>query len=358
VFELQDKMGRRSAEAVRVELSTIAHRGQAPAEAIELYLRARRNLRQFRRNEEEPPVVLLDRCLSLAPGFKPAIAAYALACLFEWFAPNTNREDDWENKAREAVERALTEAPELVESHYAAGKHAVQHGDYRKAARSLSRALTIAPTYAEVHEYLGRLQCEAGRSRQGIDHIRLALDLDPMLVGGLYDIARMQALHGEWDAYAETIEEFTERLEKGSVIAMMLRLRVAGWRRDEREIKRCIAKTRDIPAGPTSRPVVLISAGLSGRRIDDEMVDELLDEREGRLNPRYATVTLQVIAEVCAFQGDLDRAMYMITKAADLVLVDIDWIDRCPLFEELRARPEFAPARAKVKARAEAIWSI
>jgi eukaryotic-like serine/threonine-protein kinase len=35
VFELQDKMGKRIAEALRLELEDIVHRGDAPAEAIE-----------------------------------------------------------------------------------------------------------------------------------------------------------------------------------------------------------------------------------------------------------------------------------------------------------------------------------
>ncbi|HVI02275.1 MAG TPA: serine/threonine-protein kinase, partial [Enhygromyxa sp.] len=37
VFELQDKMGKRIAEALRLKLEDIAHRGEAPVEAIEAY---------------------------------------------------------------------------------------------------------------------------------------------------------------------------------------------------------------------------------------------------------------------------------------------------------------------------------
>ncbi len=358
VFELQDKMGRRIAEALRVELSTIAHRGEAPAEAIELYLRARKHMRQLRRfTDEENPVLLLERCLELAPGFKPAIAAYAIACLFAWFAPDA-RGTEWEARARESVERALTEAPELAESHYASAKYAVQIGDYRTAARSLSRALKIAPTFAEAHDYLGRLQCEAGRAKQGIDHIRLAQDLDPTLLSGYFDVCRHLALRGDWDGYQRSMREFKRKLKaSGSTAPILMELRVAGWRRDAGEITRCREEIKTLPNSMGNRAMMFLAVGLSDEEFPDEML-RYLDEDRGKLNPRLETIMLQVTAEVMAFRGQLDDAMEYVTRAADNVLVDIDWYDSCPLLDPLRARPEFIANRAKVKARAELIWSI
>ena len=357
VFELQDRMGRRIAEALRVELSTIAHRGEAPAEAIELYLRARRLIRLLRRDED--PVELLERCLDLAPGFKPAIAAHAIACLFAWFSPDAG-EVDWESKARHAVERALTEAPELAESHFASAKHAVQHGDFRTAARSLSRALKIAPTYAEAHDYLGRLQCEAGRAEQGIDHIRLAIDLDPTLVAGYFDIGRYYALRGNWKEFDDTVAEFQQKAPADSTASLLLELRMAGWRRDEARIRACIEHLKIVDNDRANRALWYLARGLQHDDITDELIEFLGVARDDgpKLNPRLVTVMFQMSAEVLAFQENYDRSMTFVTRAADEVLVDIDWIDRCPLLTPLRERPEFAAARQKVKARAEAIWSI
>jgi serine/threonine-protein kinase len=38
-------------------------------------------------------------------------------------------------------------------------------------------------------------------------------------------------------------------------------------------------------------------------------------------------------------------------------LIDVDWLERCPLLAPLRSTPVFAEIRRKVHARAMAIWA-
>ncbi|MCA9688586.1 MAG: protein kinase [Myxococcales bacterium] len=359
VFELQDRMARRIAEALRVELSTIAHRGEAPAEAIELYLRARQIMRSFRRDIHERPVDMLEKSLALAPEFKPAIAAHAIACLQAWFIPELN-DSDWQTRARDSVARALAAAPELAETHFAAAKFAVQIGEYRDAARSLAQALKIAPTFAEGHDYLGRLQCEAGRSEQGIGHIRLALDLDPSLVSGYFDIARYHGLNGDFEAVEKIIETYKESAVHGGDPGVpLVEVRIAGWQRDFDRIRRCLADIESRKGRPAWMIVTLLCRGYLGL-VDPVELLRFLDStaKEATLNPRFTSVSYQLAAEVAAARGLHDDAMDYISRAANGVLVDIDWLDRCPVLEGLRGRPEYEAARAKVKRRAEAIWTI
>jgi hypothetical protein len=40
------------------------------------------------------------------------------------------------------------------------------------------------------------------------------------------------------------------------------------------------------------------------------------------------------------------------------VLVDLDWLDHCPLFDPLREHPRFVELRATVRARCEQIWVV
>jgi hypothetical protein len=51
-----------------------------------------------------------------------------------------------------------------------------------------------------------------------------------------------------------------------------------------------------------------------------------------------------------------DAAGDWLRSAADDVLVDILWMDRCPVLESIRETDWFAEARGKVEKRAGEIW--
>jgi serine/threonine-protein kinase len=63
----------------------------------------------------------------------------------------------------------------------------------------------------------------------------------------------------------------------------------------------------------------------------------------------------QMRAEMCAYSGDHDAALTALEEAAALGLIDLVWLDRCPLFEPLRVAARFAQVRAGVAARAELV---
>ena len=69
VFTLQDRMAKRVAEALRVELKVLESRGAVPAEAVELYLRGRQRSREPGRSSLDEAVWLFDRALTSAPSF-------------------------------------------------------------------------------------------------------------------------------------------------------------------------------------------------------------------------------------------------------------------------------------------------
>ena len=57
------------------------------------------------------------------------------------------------------------------------------------------------------------------------------------------------------------------------------------------------------------------------------------------------------------FHGLEDLALEYIQIAAAGVLVDLDWLEHCPLFSPLRQRPEFDAMRVAVRGRAEGVWA-
>ena len=355
VFDLQDKMGRRIAEALRLELEHIAHRGEAPLEAIESYLRARQLARTWDWKGPNGAVAQYERCIELAPHFKPALAGYAIACLRAWFRPAFEPDEpDWESMAARAVEAAVAGAGELAETHLAEAIHAVQYGRYAQAADALRQALRIAPTYAAAHEYLGRLQLEAGRPEQGIAHLELAIELDVGLAISMGDIGRYKALTGDVAGFDEMIQRFREVTGRATELPVtMIELRVAAWLRDDARITEVRSRL------PSQLPDTY---ALSAFAHDMRQGPAQMRERVGRVlaaarNPRFASLVHQLAAESAMFHGLEDLAMEHIQAAADGVLVDLTWLEHCPLFSSLRQRPEFEAIRAIVRKRAEAVWA-
>lgn len=358
VFALQDTMGKRIAEALRLELEDIAHRGGAPAEAIEAYLRARRLARTWDWKGPEGAVALYDRCIELAPEFKPALAGRAIAYLRAWFLPSWDADEpDWEKLAAEVVAEALEGAPELAETHLAAAIHGVQRGEYKQAATSLATSLRIAPTYADAHAYLGRLQLEAGRARQGIAHLELAIELEPRNIWSLVEVARYRALHGDLDGFEEEMRRFHQSNGRDvDVASAVLELRVGSWYRDRERILQAHLLLSE------SASERYIHTAFARMLVHDELAEEDLRETLERVltwahNPRFVSMVCQLAAEAALHHGHEGLAFECLQRAAETVLIDLDWLDYCPLLEPLRKRLTFEGLRALVRGRAEAIWS-
>ncbi len=357
VFELQDRLGKRIAEALRLELEHIAHRGDASAEAIEVYLHARGQARQWEFVGDEGAVVLYERCLAIAPEFKPAMAGLAIACMRAWFNPQADARD-WASLAADAVARARVDAAELAETHLAIASLAVQLGNYAEAASALAQALRIAPTYAAAHDYLGRLQLEAGQPDQGIRHVELAMALDPMLNWSRPDIARYHALRGDRPAYAAAMAEYVAAIGRDDYFpAVVQEIRVASWFGDLDEVRACYARLS--PGSSDALAILPHVQLLLADTVDTEQVNRALSHAASLpKNPRFNALVLQLSAESLAFRGFDDLAMRCLIKAAEGVLVDHDWLERCPLLAPLRVRSEYPAVRELVLARARAIWGL
>ena len=351
---LQESIARRIAEELRFEITTHTHRGDAPSAAIEHYLTARGRLRALDYRAVSGAAATLESCLGLAPDFAPALAAHAIASLRCWFFEfGEDPRPDWEKVATASVARALAKAPDLAETHLAAGMLATQRGDYPAAARSLARALAIAPTCADAHEYLGVLQCEAGQAEAGVKRLRLADELEPTLTYSLLVIARDHALHGRFDDY-ETTMETVERRRGPYLGTTAFRIRIAAWRGDLETIARWCTADRH---GSANWQLVRHYGRSFLGEIEDKEVDRGFAQAFASIqNPRRISLATQLAVEVYAGLGRLEEARVHLLRAATSVLVDLEWLDRCPLLVGLRELPDFKEARRRVHARAETIW--
>ncbi len=360
LFELQDRICKRIAEALRVELNTSVHASDAPAEAIALYLRGRRKLLSFQVIGPDGAMELLEQSIEMAPMLQPAIACHAIACLRAWFMPRAFIADegqrDWGQVARESVARALAEAPELAETHLARAMLAVQLGEWREAVKALVKALEIAPTYAHAHQYLAQLQCEAGNTKEGAERAKLAIDLEPSLSVGIFDLARLHALRGERDESDRLLRTLTDNRMRNATAQQ--RMRIAGWYGDMDAVREINDSLPIEEADGFSNYASNYARALTGE-MDRETTDAMAQGMTSHVpSPRFYTLMCQACTEIYATRGFPEEALIYFLKAADSVLIDIEWTDRCPSLKAVRALPGFADGRRKVRQRVQAMWSL
>ncbi|MGC2333084.1 MAG: protein kinase [Candidatus Acidiferrales bacterium] len=170
VFEVQDEMARKIAEALRVtlspqELEALAVKPTESLQAYDLYLRGKRYARRQTRQDLEFALQMFENAVAMDPAFALAHAACANACAM--FYSNYSRDPVWVERAREASGKAVAlrwDLPEVQVSQawvlYAAELHDEAVRMVRKAIERkrdcegayymLCRALFAAGRYQEV----------------------------------------------------------------------------------------------------------------------------------------------------------------------------------------------------------------
>ncbi|MGB7437208.1 MAG: protein kinase [Candidatus Acidiferrum sp.] len=172
VFEVQDEIARKIAEALRVtlspqELEALAVKPTENLQAYDLYLRGKRYARRQTRQDLEFALQMFENAVAMDPSFALAYAACANACAM--FYCNYSRDAIWVERARNASGKAVAlrwDLPEVQVSQawvlYATDLHdeavrMVQKAIERKrdcegAYYLLCRALFSAGRYQEVME--------------------------------------------------------------------------------------------------------------------------------------------------------------------------------------------------------------
>jgi eukaryotic-like serine/threonine-protein kinase len=92
---------------------------------------------------------------------------------------------------------------------------------------------------------------------------------------------------------------------------------------------------------------------LGKQRLDEAWVEANLSR--SRDSRRMTSFHEQIATETLLAQRMIDEGLVHLERA--LPLIDVTWMDRCPLLAPLRAHSRFAAARAVVSARIDDMWS-
>jgi len=180
VFEMQDEIARKIAEALRVtlspqELEDLASKPTESLQAYDLYLRGKRYARRQTRQDLEFALQMFENAVAIDPSFALAYAACANACAM--FYCNYSRDAIWVERARNASGKAVAlrwDLPEVMVSQawvlYATELH-------DEAVRMVQKAIERKRDCEGAYYLLCRALFSAGRCQEVVDVMETALEV-------------------------------------------------------------------------------------------------------------------------------------------------------------------------------------
>lgn len=204
VFEVQDEIARKIAEALRItlspqELEALAVKPTENLQAYDLYLRGKRYARRQTRQDLEFALQMFENAVAMDGSFALAYAACANACAM--FYCNYSRETIWVERARNASGKAVAlrwDLPEVQVSQawvlYATELH-------DESVRMVQKAIERKRDCEGAYYLLCRALFSAGRYQEVMDVMEAALEVSGEDYNVYVPIANSLGALGKKDEY-------------------------------------------------------------------------------------------------------------------------------------------------------------
>lgn len=306
-FAIQDDIVGDVVKALRIELiDRDVRRRDVPSdpEAYTLSLKGRYFLNRNTAQDLRKAARFYREAIALAPDYAPAWAGLA-GVYYAQTGYNHMPVAIGLKAMRATVQRALALDPDLAAGHHMLA--AIQKDydwDWAAAEKSIARAQRLAPGSSDVLRQAGTLKMIRGSTDAAIALYQQSLELDPLQVITLNNLAIAQYYGGHLDDAAATIGKLVE-LNPHSDGAPYLEGLVALAQGRPRE---ALAAFEREPA-PLWR---LQGQALAYHAMGQE---DASNAALARMTAQFATDSAFQIAEVHAFRGDNDAAMAWLQRA-------------------------------------------
>ena len=172
VFEVQDEIARKIAEALRITLSpqeqeALAAKPTDNLQAYDLYLRGKSYARRLTRQDLEFALQMFDSAVSMDPSFALAHAAIAKVCAEYHY--NFQRDSTWIGRAMAASQRAVALKPDLPEVHIANAWVLYAGNQYEDAVQAAKQAIERKRDCDGAYYLLCRAMFASGRYQEVAD---------------------------------------------------------------------------------------------------------------------------------------------------------------------------------------------
>lgn len=312
IFELQDEIARKIAEALRITLSpqeqaALAAKPTENLQAYDLFLRGKNYARRMTRQDLEFALQMFENSVALDPNFALAYAAIANVCAQTHY--NYGRDPIWLKRAEAASQRAVSLQPQLPEVLVARAWVLYAASNYDEAIRSLQTAIERKKDCEGAYYLLCRSLFAAGRYQD---------------LAGIEDTA-IQASGEDYNIYGPVINalgalgkpEATRNARQRWVAAM------------ENHIKK-------VPEDARARILLASNYAVLGRS------EDALREANFAIALRAdeATVLYNAACVFCALKKK-EEALDALRKCWEAGFRDANWARRDPDLTLIRTEPDF-----------------
>lgn len=312
VFEVQDEIATKIAEALRITLTpqeqeALAAKPTEDLQAYDLYLRGRNYARRLSRQDLQFALQMFENAVSLDPTFALAHAAIANVCAQYHF--QFERSQSWIDRAIAATARASAQGKDLPEVH-------------------------VAEAWVS---YV------AGRYDEAVDRVRIAIRRKPDTEGAYFLHASALFSAGRYQELAEMAEEAFAHVGEDYNVYVPVRnaLLVLGKQEavrnlTQREIQIFQSHLKNVPEDARARTLLAL---------DYLMLDRPEDAlREAKLATALRPDDAMVLYNVACIFASLrlkTEALETLKKAWDGGFHDTNWARRDPDLANLHDEPEF-----------------
>ena len=313
VFEVQDEIARKIAEALRITLSPQeqAALSQKPTEnlqAYDLYLRGKSYARRLTQQDLEFALQMFESAIGLDPNFALAYAGIANVCAQHHYRHGSG--SGWLERARDGAEKAVSLQPQLPEAHVARGWVFYANKQYPEAISEGRLALAQKPDCEGVYYMLGRALFAAGRYQDIADIADRAVEVSGTDYNIYVPILNALRAMGRTDALLNMNLRRAEALEN---------------------------HLREVPDDARARMQLAITYA-SVDRPDDAVREASFAMM---LRPNEPTVLYNAACTFCMLDRKAE-ALDALAKAHKAGFTDAVWARRDPDLAILHGEPEFA----------------
>jgi non-specific serine/threonine protein kinase len=312
VFEVQDEIARKIAEALRITLTpqereALAAKPTDNLQAYDLYLRGKSYARRQSRQDLELARQLFENAVALDPRFALAFAAIANVCALYYY--RQGHDPIWMERAKAASDTAVSLQPQLPEADVARAWVLYANRQHDEAIRLARHAIERKPDCEGGYYLLGRALFSVGRYQEVADIAEAAV----------------QAAGEDYNVYTP-VQNALGALGKADA--------VRNWR--ARRTQALETHLRQVPEDVRARVMLAIDYAVGGRT-DDAMREVNLATT---LRPDDALVSYNA---ACAFSmmKKKDEALAALRRAWEAGFRDPDWVRRDPDLAMLHGDPEF-----------------
>ena len=301
-------------------------------EAYSLYLHGRQAYDRLDRQGFEQAASDFQRALALDPSLGSAAAALALMYEglgeFGFIPPAMAFE-----QARHEAQHALALDPHIALAHAVLGSvHDVYDWDWPAADRETQQALALAPNDAGILHFAGRRSLTIGRWDEALNSVNASLALDPLLPPTYIELNWVQVRRGRL-AEAEAAARRAMEISPTYVWAhyyLGVTLLVAG---NPEAAMAVFAK--EIDTGARLGGLAMGNWALLRTPESDRSLAQMLKDKDQTGGNAFG------IAEVYAYRGEADSALYWLERAYQQKDVSLYLVKGDPPLKSLETNPRY-----------------